>query len=124
MLNAKSPDLIPIGQAAEITGMTVAAIRQRVLRNAIPFIRSKDGHTWFNPEKLLEWKAIVASKISQRQQVFNAISRKPQTCAEITAKLSIDPKLANICLFKLTKLGRIQRKGSWGMFTYQRKQYF
>jgi hypothetical protein len=51
----KSPGLIQISEAAKITGMTVWAIRKRAERSAIPCVRI-DGYTWFNPEKLLEWK--------------------------------------------------------------------
>jgi hypothetical protein len=55
-------EAIQIGAAAKLLDTTPTAIRKRIGRNAIPFIRTKDGHTFFNPEKLLEWKRNLKKK--------------------------------------------------------------
>jgi hypothetical protein len=52
----KPIEAIRIGAAARLLDTTPTAIRKRIGRNVIPFIRTKDGHTYFNPERLLEWK--------------------------------------------------------------------
>lgn len=51
-LNADKTRLVRIAKASEITGLTKAALRQRVQRGQLPYTKDETGHLIFSIEHL------------------------------------------------------------------------